>query len=357
MVERVTFFGVNGPEQGASSHRLDVKGTPGPQVILAWTAGPAGPLADGLDTTSEMRTSSGGFGAWLRDSGGGVMAEIYTHSDTVRLHRSAPDGEGDIQRVIRLSPFAGAEPLLLVQDVEEFRLGRGEHLLVPVSARAEERMMELQKLLAEMGPDVEALVLHTLRSPSIETRLGRLEEALELDRSGASSASWWSRRGRRRAKKAPGAVATRLGGAARRRPWFRRLGLAVGSILILLVLIAGWYLFKGSRASSQPGDEGAETSATGAPAQPVATPGTETEGQGDAASRLEAADGSGTEATPPRGAPQPSASSKGSHAEKPSAKAHTDKPSTKGAHSGKSAAKGSHSRKSSTGRAQHGAGR
>jgi hypothetical protein len=76
----------------------------------------------------------------------------------------------------------------------------GEHLMIPVSGTAEQRLSQLGDLLDDMGPDVKALVLHTLRSPSLDTRVALLE--VKLSGSGACRRSgplarvgrWWNRK-------------------------------------------------------------------------------------------------------------------------------------------------------------------
>lgn len=252
MTERVTFFGERGPEQVGRSHRFE--DPEGRCTLLAWTrrAGPA-PAVETVDVRG-YRPSDSDIRDLLGESGGGVLAEVRQGEGsapasaggfgraTVYVHWEGGGG-GEARRAILLSPFAGAGEVDLTGARNGVELRRGEHLLLPVSPAAEERLFQLQDLLSAMGRDVEALVLHTLRSPSLDTRLGRLEEALALDRSGASTAPWWSLRGRRRARaaSAPGPAGIR-GTGRRRRPLNRPLVLALLVLFVLLLAAATWLL-------------------------------------------------------------------------------------------------------------------
>lgn len=252
MTERVTFFGEKGPEQSERSHRLELETPEGRWVLLAWTGRPArsGDLDSGDE--AEYRELVGRLSDQVRQLGGGILAEVQPTSGRVRLHRLPVNGQGDVHRAIRLSPFTGDGEVDLNREVEELQLRRGEHLIVPVSPRAEERMLQLRDLLGGMGPDVEALVLHTLRSPSIEARLGRLEEAVELDRSGRSRAPRWSRRGRRRAKATAQPAREGAGWAARRSRRPGALRLALIALVILLILAAGWVVLRNGEETPAP---------------------------------------------------------------------------------------------------------
>lgn len=253
MTERVTFFGERGPEQVGRSHRFE--DPEGRCTLLAWTrrAGPA--LAVETIDGRGHRPSDSDIRDFLGESGGGVLAEVRQGEGsapasaegfgraTVHLHWEGGGG-GEARRAILLSPFAGASEIDLARAQEGLELRLGEHLLLPVSPAAEERLFLLQDLLSAMGRDVEALILHTLRSPSLDTRLGRLEEALALDRSGASAAArWWSPRGSRRARAAVAPARTGVQGAGRRRRWLSRpVGLVLVGLVILLLAAAVWLL-------------------------------------------------------------------------------------------------------------------
>jgi len=266
MAEHVTFFGDKGPEQQRRSQRLEIEDSQGLHILLAWTARTGRPLDDLLTTGIEYRDLVDEVTTRIRNQGGGILAEIQPASGMVRLHRGSTNGQNGIHQVIRLSPFDGAGDYALTREVEELRLGRGEHLLIPVSARAEERLLQLRELLGEMGPDVEALVLHTLRSPSTETRLDRLEEALEIDRSGSSTASWWSRRGRQRARAmSQQPTQTKPRRAARSRRRLGSLGLVLAVLVLGLLLVGAWFIL--NHDSGTGGTETTTTQPTTAPAE------------------------------------------------------------------------------------------
>lgn len=264
MTEKVTFFGEQGPKQMEQSHRLEYPERR--RTVIAWSR-KAGPALDGYATDAR------GYGPScsevlerLREYGGGVVADVClgersgpgsaegSDRATVDLHWDA--GGGEARRAILLSPFAGASEIDLTRAQEGLELRLGEHLLLPVSPAAEERLFQLQDLLSDMGRDVEALILHTLRSPSLDTRLGRLEEALALERSGVSTAPWWSRRGRRRARAAVAPARRGVQGAGRRRRWLSRpVGLVLVGLVILLLAAAVWLLLwppSGPHAPSGP---------------------------------------------------------------------------------------------------------
>lgn len=284
MTERVTFFGDKGPEQSRRSHRLEVETFEGPRILLAWTGRPGTLPGAEADAEAGYRDLVGRLSEEVRELGGGVLAEVQPTSGTVRLHRLPVNGQGDVRRAIRLCPFTGDAEVDLNREVEELQLRRGEHLIVPVSSRAEERMLQLRDLLGDMGPDVEALVLHTLRSPSLEARLGRLEEAVELDRSGRSRAPWWSRRGRQRAKAAVRPAGEGAGWAAQRSRRPGPLTMVLLVLLVLLLLAAGWFaLGNGDEApdlGKPPIEEGIDTG----PGSDQGSPGAEDETVSEAAS-------------------------------------------------------------------------
>jgi|GEM_PF-3416317 len=244
MVERVTFFGEKGPEQKQQSQRLEVEGPDGLRVLLAWTAKPSNPFSNLPDSNVDVRGLTDELVARIREQGGGILVEVHPGTGTVRIHRGVTNGRDGIHQTIRLSPFGGTGEHALTGDVEELQLERGEHLLVPVSVRAEERLLQLRDLLGEMGPDMEALVLNTLRSPSLDARLGRLEEALELDRSGAPTTSGRTRRKRKRSKvlAEPDRTGGRRAARSRRRPGL--LGVILAVLVVGLVLVATWLFLK-----------------------------------------------------------------------------------------------------------------
>jgi len=58
----------------------------------------------------------------------------------------------------------------------------GTHLLIPVDREAEEHLRNLKEYLAWLPPDLESLILHSIRKPSLDARIGEIEAKVFGDR-------------------------------------------------------------------------------------------------------------------------------------------------------------------------------
>lgn len=183
MNEHVTFFGVNGSTTEAQTHRCTVAVGPEEKDLYVATRGRHNNLL-GSEASFGDRRDYAGFLQDLRDrvrdTGGGVVVEVDGRSSEVTFH-SVGTGSGPPPNfLLRLVPGGGTDREEIREDPQRLRLNRWEHLVVPVNRRAGEQLGQLRSLLKELSPAVETLLLDTLRNPSLEVRLSRVEECLDL---------------------------------------------------------------------------------------------------------------------------------------------------------------------------------
>lgn len=103
------------------------------------------------------------------------------------------------QRILRLSIDQRAE---WINVPYEFELSLGDHLLVPVDKKSQDVLVEFHKSLEYLPADCAINVLNSIRRPSLELRVARLERAAKFgpqQEKGRESGlakqdpSWWRR--------------------------------------------------------------------------------------------------------------------------------------------------------------------
>jgi hypothetical protein len=67
----------------------------------------------------------------------------------------------------------------------------GAHALIPVDKEAEDSLRGFQNHLRYLSPDLEALVLHAIRDPSLDTRVSLLEAIVRKDMAESSTGKGW----------------------------------------------------------------------------------------------------------------------------------------------------------------------
>lgn len=110
----------------------------------------------------------------ISQSGGGVIVTATPETNDVRVGFDwiGPNSDGGREFVV-LSP--GRPPRF---DQGDQRLSAGSHVVVPVDQDAEEALHQFIEDLAWLSPDLESLVLNSIRRPSIDARLNRVEHKL-----------------------------------------------------------------------------------------------------------------------------------------------------------------------------------
>jgi hypothetical protein len=111
--------------------------------------------------------------------GGGLVVVGQPHNDVILLHIYGVEGR-DLpvpEHMLSLSPFRDPQ----FQEIKgEATLKPGDHLVIPVSATAEAKLIALYNDLKGLPSDLSATILNVLRRPSLEWRIDRLERALSL---------------------------------------------------------------------------------------------------------------------------------------------------------------------------------
>jgi hypothetical protein len=170
---------------------------------------------------------------------GGIFFYAWNHNDVVRtrMYRTEAPGYALSRRMLRLSPSGDAR----FEDITgSADLAMGDHLIVPVSAEAEERLQSFCKELKGFPSDLETSILNIIRRPSLEWRIERIERTLSLPPA--------TRTGQHRVK-----GATFLDKVHHAVMWQIPIGPAIAAALILTAgsLAAYGKLFTGPAAASQ----------------------------------------------------------------------------------------------------------
>jgi hypothetical protein len=115
----------------------------------------------------------------LLQQSGGIVIRAQAHNDVVRakLTRVEASGYTAPRSMLRLSAV-GDPRFEEISEVVDLKVG--EHLLVPVSQAAEERLRSFYDDLKGLPTDLETSILNVLRRPSLEWRIERIEKILSL---------------------------------------------------------------------------------------------------------------------------------------------------------------------------------
>jgi hypothetical protein len=164
-------------------------------------------------------------------SQGGVIALIYEENRApfLRTIPVASQPESATSSVGLLLPGQPSLNLEALGDSKGVSFPARAHALIPVDATAEKHLSDLQKQLRYLPADLEALVLHSIRDPSLEARVGLLEAINPKGLAGQQSGKSWILRGLPFLSKLP---------------WFERSVPAwpVAMLLVLLLLVGNGML-------------------------------------------------------------------------------------------------------------------
>jgi len=114
----------------------------------------------------------------LIQRGGGLYFYAMDHNGVLR-GRLVPIPASDYappEEVLRLSPSSGTRFEKITGKID---LAIGDHLVVPVSATAGQRLDAFYKNLECFPSDLQTLLLNVIRRPSLEWRIHRIERALK----------------------------------------------------------------------------------------------------------------------------------------------------------------------------------
>lgn len=166
MYDVVTFFG--GPQRDGSHFELEF----GPLRRLYVASPSAAPASLRRAKGPEVRAE---IEAFLRASGG-ILADVTI--DEKRCSCSLVVFSAAAYRppatLLLLQPMTAE----IVQLQPSFQIPLGAHLIIPIDAVQEAPLASLRESLRGLPPDLEAVVLNTIRGPSLEARLSKVETAL-----------------------------------------------------------------------------------------------------------------------------------------------------------------------------------
>ncbi len=173
----VTFFSNRKRREGHTyEFSLEADQQPYRIVLHAWQRLASSQVRDRASATSCEQVLRE-LGEELEKSGGGVLVAVgdsekrrLVHIELVVADAERPENFGALRPGFTLTFEAiGAKKY-------EFPLGT--HLIVPVDGEAGKRLEELQAILGWLPPDIQTLFLHTLRRPSLDTRVDAIERKL-----------------------------------------------------------------------------------------------------------------------------------------------------------------------------------
>jgi hypothetical protein len=195
---------------------------------------------------------------------GGLLVEARVHNEIIKvsLEGQERNGYAGPRKMLRLR--ASGDPRLeaIPQSVD---LMAGDHLILPVSAAAQQRLETFDEVFEGFPEDVRSTILNVLRRPSLEWRINRLEQILSMPP--ATPADWEKSRLRNRGSE------TFLEKLSR---WFM-WRLPVGAVAITLLLAAGAVagfnrLFGDAPEAKQAGDTSDGAGSAAAATAPAGTP-------------------------------------------------------------------------------------
>lgn len=107
---------------------------------------------------------------------GGILVEARAHNDVIRL--TLFSGNGAPRKMLRLRPVGDPqfESFSTSADLEA-----GDHLILPVSAAAQQKLETFDKVCEGFPTDLRSTLFNVIRRPSLEWRIQRIEEMLSLE--------------------------------------------------------------------------------------------------------------------------------------------------------------------------------
>lgn len=177
----LTFFHPGPPEGSAWTFTVRCGDLP---PIEHWVFTPKGAdpsrfAAASVSTEESLKRLGKDLETLLAQSGGGIFIQAQAHNNVVRIKLTTVPGERYAAPHEMLRLGAAGEPRFetLSQVVD---LAAGEHLIVPVSRAAEEKLRTFYVGLKGLPTDLESSILNVMRRPSLEWRIERLERAMSL---------------------------------------------------------------------------------------------------------------------------------------------------------------------------------
>lgn len=253
MSKAITFF--RNRQQGTGqTYELEIQDSARAYQIYIYARKP---LDEALVRTRQLRGGSAKdevdkIMQALQRGEGGVIASTYEQNSQRSLW-IIPVVSGGKAAFGSFGLLRPGHPSLHLEPLNEKSLyfPPGSHALIPIDKEAEEYLRGFQEYIGYLPPDLESLVLHAIRDPSLDTRMGRLE------------ATVFEGRGK------PAAAQSRRSGVAQ--PWFKKLlkpvpvwpaaaavlglMLAVNSILLYLHLNPSDDSAEATGESTEPGQE------------------------------------------------------------------------------------------------------
>ena len=109
-------------------------------------------------------------------AGGGVIVEIAHHDGAERSTRVTAAPQGQQEAIDRVGLLRAGYPMVLQPANAKWPdLTPSSHLLVPVDREAQDQLMAFQEQLGFLPADLESLIVNSIRRPSLDVRMTRLE--------------------------------------------------------------------------------------------------------------------------------------------------------------------------------------
>jgi hypothetical protein len=109
-------------------------------------------------------------------AGGGVIVEIAHHDGAERSTRVTAAPQGQQEAIDRIGLLRAGYPMVLQPANAKWPdLTPSSHLLVPVDREAQDQLMAFQEQLGFLPADLESLIVNSIRRPSLDVRMTRLE--------------------------------------------------------------------------------------------------------------------------------------------------------------------------------------
>ncbi len=187
MSKAITFFRNRRQEAG---HIYEFRIENHPQTyrffVFSWK-----PLEEKLTKSRDLPKDSGGsvqpeadkIRAALLRGQGGVIAVIHGDNRsrflwTIPVGSQSESAFGSVGILLPGHPSLKLEPLI---EGKGSLFPSGAHALIPVDKEAEESLRGFQDYLKHLPSDLETLVLHALRDPNLDTRVGLLEAIVRTE--------------------------------------------------------------------------------------------------------------------------------------------------------------------------------
>lgn len=112
--------------------------------------------------------------------GGGLLAELQPHNGFTRVALTLIQAQGfkPPRQMLRINSSSPAKFEEMQESPDDIALG--DHLVIPVSADAENRLQAFYEQLKGFPADLESSILNVIRRPSLEWRIERIERSLSL---------------------------------------------------------------------------------------------------------------------------------------------------------------------------------